>query len=293
MKGSDPKPQSYEQLPLQFQLYDCSAGQSDCSQCRAVPEEYGCVWCSGTCVYNQSCTSVPADTCPPPQITQVSERCSVLSSSQMTCPTPAVTPEVKVKGVWFQLDNVRVHYETIKGKSFTYYPNPEFFPLNREAPDAPYRFKPGGVIAVEGQHLTRAISRQEVKARLGDRECEVKTLDNTHLYCEPPEIQPLSVDDRSELPCLKVFMGNLEVELGRVQYDSDSLSVVPLAAQISLAAGAAVIILSVLVVILMYRRKSKQALRDYKKVLLQLETLEINVGDQCRKEFTVASFPPF
>lgn len=34
------------------------------------------------------------------------------------------------------------------------------------------------------------------------------------------------------------------------------------------------------------RRKSKQALRDYKKVLLQLETLEINVGDQCRKEFT-------
>ena len=35
-----------------------------------------------------------------------------------------------------------------------------------------------------------------------------------------------------------------------------------------------------------YRRKSKQALRDYKKVLLQLETLEINVGDQCRKEFT-------
>lgn len=32
----------------------------------------------------------------------------------MTCPTPAVTPEVKVKGVWFQLDNVRVHYESIK-----------------------------------------------------------------------------------------------------------------------------------------------------------------------------------
>ncbi|XP_029283979.1 LOW QUALITY PROTEIN: plexin-B1, partial [Cottoperca gobio] len=521
---------------LRLQLYDCSAGQSDCSQCRAVPEEYGCVWCSGSpapsCVYNQSCSSVPADTCPPPQITQVlpvsgpleggvlvtitgsnlgmryqdvvggvtvagvqcppqpegyqistrvvcelqfsggpregpvlvtvgttppgrsaqvftyqdpqllglvpdkgpvsggtrltirgrklltgqksnlsaflglqpcyiveevsdsqlvcqtgpsnrtgavslrllfgkaertvanvtfryldnpvitdampaesfyaggrvvmvmgsnlgvvqqpiisvwvepvevqrvkrrrrlalltakqqlvfnssmttvSERCSVLSSSQMTCLTPRVTPEVKVKGVWFQLDNVRVHFETIKGKSFTYYPNPEFFPLNREDPDVPYRFKPGGVIAVEGQDLTRAISRQEVTARLGDQECEVKTLDNTHLYCEPPETQPGSGGDGSQLPSLKVLMGNLQVDLGLVQYDSDSLSVVPLAAQISLGAGAAVIILSVLVVILMYRRKSKQALRDYKKVLLQLETLEINVGDQCRKEFT-------
>ncbi|KAM8754498.1 plexin-B3 isoform 2-T3 [Acanthopagrus schlegelii] len=519
---------------LRLQLYDCSAGQSDCSQCRAVPEEYGCVWCPGSpspsCVYNQSCSSVPADSCPPPQITQVLpvsgpleggvlvtisgsnlgmryqdvvgrvtvagvlclpqpegyqistrvvcelqpsgkqregpvlvtmgtapagmstqiftyqdpqvldlipdkgpvsggtrltirgrqlltgqksdlsaflgprpcyiveevtdsqlvcqtgssnqtggvpvrvlfgkaertvpgitfhylddpvitdakpaesfyaggrvitvtgrnldvvqqpiiavwveplevqrvkrrrrlalltakqqlvfnstmttvvERCTVLSSSQMTCLTPTVTPEVKVKGVWFQLDNVRVHYESIKGKSFTYYSNPEFFPLNR---DAPYRFKPGGVIAVEGQDLTRAISRQEVTARLGDQECEVKTLDNTHLYCEPPEIQPMSVDDSNELPSLKVFMGNLQVDLGLVQYDSDSLlPPVPLAAQIGLGAGAAVIILSVLVVILMYRRKSKQALRDYKKVLLQLETLEINVGDQCRKEFT-------
>lgn len=60
---------------LRLQLYDCSAGQSDCSQCRAVPEEYGCVWCPGSpapsCVYNQSCTSLPADTCPPPRITQV------------------------------------------------------------------------------------------------------------------------------------------------------------------------------------------------------------------------------
>ncbi|XP_027131388.1 plexin-B3 isoform X2 [Larimichthys crocea] len=220
-------------------------------------------------------------------MTTVSERCSVLSSSQMTCLTPKVAPEVRVKGVWFQLDNVRVHFESIKGQSFSYYPNPQFFPLNRDAPDAPYRFKPGGVIAVEGQDLTTAISRQEVTAWLGDQECEVKTLDNTHLYCEPPEIQPMSVDDSSELPSLKVFMGNLQVDLGLVQYDSDSLlSPVPLAAQIGLGAGAAVIILSVLVVILMYRRKSKQALRDYKKVLLQLETLEINVGDQCRKEFT-------
>lgn len=41
------------------------------------------------------------------------------------------------------------------------------------------------------------------------------------------------------------------------------------------------------------RRKSKQALRDYKKVLLQLETMEINVGDQCRKEFTGTPSPVF
>lgn len=219
-------------------------------------------------------------------VTTVSKQCALDSSSQMSCPSPRVSPQLRVRGLWFQLDNVRVHYETIKGKSFMYHPNPELFPLNREAPETPYRFKPGGVIAVEGVHLTKAMSRQEVRAKLGDQDCEVKTLDSTHLYCEPPETQPQSLDQHG-LPTLRVLMGNLEVDLGQVQYDSDSLlSPVPLAAQIGLGAGAAVIILSVLVVILMYRRKSKQALRDYKKVLLQLETLEINVGDQCRKEFT-------
>lgn len=51
-----------------------------------------------------------------------------------------------------------------------------------------------------------------------------------------------------------MLLGNLEVDLGLVQYDSDTLlTPFPLAALIGLGAGAAVIILSVLVVILMYR----------------------------------------
>lgn len=41
--------------------------------------------------------------------------------------------------------------------------------------------------------------------------------------------------------------------------------------------------LSVLVSV---RRKSKQALRDYKKVQIQLENLETSVRDRCKKEFT-------
>ncbi|CAL8260204.1 unnamed protein product [Gadus morhua 'NCC'] len=216
--------------------------------------------------------------------TVVTGSCRVVTSRQMECVTPRLSPEVRVTGVWFQMDNVQIHYRSIKGQVFSYHPNPELFVLNRETPDVPYRFKPGGVIAIQGVGLTRAVSRGEVVVRLGDEECEVKTLDDTHLYCEPPEEQPSSLT-ALDLPSLTVGLGNLQVDLGVVQYDS-SPSPIPLAAQLGLGAGAAVVVLSVLVVILMYRRKSKQALRDYKKVLLQLETLEINVGDQCRKEFT-------
>uniref|UniRef100_A0A671LEW2 Plexin-B1 n=1 Tax=Sinocyclocheilus anshuiensis TaxID=1608454 RepID=A0A671LEW2_9TELE len=475
------------------QLYDCSVGQSDCSQCRAVAGNYGCVWCADEtpgCVYNQSCTSGTMDTCPPPLITEVepltgpleggilltiqgsnlgqsfqdiqagvtvagvtcrplpeayristsivcelqasanatagpvvitirgsekgesqqmfsyqnpqlsrivpekgplaggtmltvhgsqlltgqrteqsSDQIAGLHSNQtgrvpvkvvfgkaerildsvlfsymedavitdatptesfygyvrsrliihakmkiqssfnypqvvpnlyeflslstkgyfeecwMICKSPKVEPKSRIVRVWFEMDNVHIDFHTIKNKPFTYHPNPDLFQLNSESRGTPIRFKPGGVLAVEGKGLTLAMNRDEVVAQLGDKECVVKTLDNTHLYCEPPEEQPLALDD-SDLPRLKVLMGSLAFDLGPVQYDNDLHSPVPLAAQIGLAAGAAVVVLIVLVIILMYRRKSKQALRDYKKVLVQLETLEINVGDQCRKEFT-------
>ncbi|XP_045569860.1 plexin-B3-like, partial [Salmo salar] len=105
-------------------------------------------------------------------------------------------------GVWFELDNVKVAFESVAGKTFSYYPNPELFALNRDDPDTPYRFKPGGVIAVEGKGLTRAMTRGEVVAWLGDKECEVKTLDSTHLYCEPPEKQPASLGNH-KLPSLR------------------------------------------------------------------------------------------
>uniref|UniRef100_A0A673GS66 Plexin-B3-like n=1 Tax=Sinocyclocheilus rhinocerous TaxID=307959 RepID=A0A673GS66_9TELE len=210
---------------------------------------------------------------------QIQELCTNVTSERMICKSPAVEPKSRIVRVWFEMDNVHIDFPTIKNKPFTYHPNPDLFQLNSESRGTPIRFKPGGVLAVEGKGLTLAMSREEVVARLGDKECDVKTLDNTHLYCEPPEEQPLALDD-SDLPTLKVLMGSLPFDLGPVQYDNDLHSPVPLAAQIGLAAGAAVVVLIVLVIILMYRRKSKQALRDYKKVLVQLETLEINVGDQ-------------
>uniref|UniRef100_A0A671KVA3 Plexin-B1-like n=1 Tax=Sinocyclocheilus anshuiensis TaxID=1608454 RepID=A0A671KVA3_9TELE len=393
-------------------LYDCSVGQSDCSQCRAVAANYGCVWCADetpSCVYNQSCTSGTMDTCPPPLITevepltgpleggilltiqgsnlgqsfqdikagvtvagvtctplpeayhisnrysfsvkmtasanvtagpvvitvrgsekgespqtfsyqnpqlsrivpekgplaggtmltvhgsqlltgqrteqrsdqitapiescsvdherkcsrrcssayvsfcfQIQELCTNVTSERMICKSPAVEPKSRIVRVWFEMDNVHIDFPTIKNKPFTYHPNPDLFQLNSESRGTPIRFKPGGVLAVEGKGLTLAMSREEVVARLGDKECDVKTLDNTHLYCEPPEEQPLALDD-SDLPTLKVLMGSLPFDLGPVQYDNDLHSAVPLAAQIGLAAGAAVVVLIVLVIILMYR----------------------------------------
>lgn len=55
----------------------------------------------------------------------------------------------RVVRVWFEMDNVHLDFESIKGTGFTYHPDPQLFPLNREDPTLPMRFKPGGVLAVE------------------------------------------------------------------------------------------------------------------------------------------------
>uniref|UniRef100_A0A672QMF8 Plexin-B1 n=1 Tax=Sinocyclocheilus grahami TaxID=75366 RepID=A0A672QMF8_SINGR len=229
--------------------------------------------------------------CPVPD--QVEERCTVNSSTLILCPTPEVGPEAlrAAVSVHFLLDNLHFEFEAVSGSRFSYEPNPVLHSLNQHDPSKPFRHKPGSIISVEGENLDLAMSKDEVVALIGDGECAVKTLTRNHLYCEPPTQQPsVAATKKREaadtLPEFTVRMGNLNFSLGRVQYDSQGPAAFPLEAQVGVGVGASIVALIVLVIVLIYRRKSKQALRDYKKVQIQLENLETSVRDRCKKEFT-------
>uniref|UniRef100_A0A8B9KIU0 Plexin-B1 n=1 Tax=Astyanax mexicanus TaxID=7994 RepID=A0A8B9KIU0_ASTMX len=208
----------------------------------------------------------------------IEERCTVNSSTLLLCQTPELGPEARHAAVrvQFLLDNVSFDFKTVSGSPFSYELNPILHPLNRGDPSKPYRHKPGSIISVEGENLDLAIFKEEVVALMGDGVCAVKTLTRNHLYCEPPTQQP----------SMSVRMGNLNFSLGRVQYDSPGHAMFPLEAQVGVGVGAFIVAFIVLVIVLIYRRKSKQALRDYKKVQIQLENLETSVRDCCKKEFT-------
>ncbi|KAM6151636.1 plexin-B3 [Rhynchocyon petersi] len=219
---------------------------------------------------------------------QCSTVCSVNSSSLLLCRSPAIPDGTQPRRVFFTLDNVHVDFISVSGgRAFLYQPNPHLAPLSREGPGHPYRLKPGNVLDVEGEGLNLGISKEEVRVLIGDGECLVKTLTLTHLYCEPPPHSPQPGNSSSSLPQFVVHMGNLRLALGPVQYEAEpTLATFPVEAQVGLGLGAALLTAAVLLLTLMYRHKSKQALRDYQKVLVQLESLETGVGDQCRKEFT-------
>ncbi|XP_069383096.1 plexin-B1-like isoform X3 [Paralichthys olivaceus] len=239
---------------------------------------------------------VPDTDCPQGALCHVKQyesRCTVNSSSLILCPTPAVGPEARrarVK-VHFLLDSLHFDFSAVGNEAFSYESNPDLYPLNQNDPNKPYHHKPGSVISVEGQNLDLAIYKHEVEARIGEGVCAVKTLTHNHLYCEPPTQQPSMAaskkqDGMDSLPEFTVRMGNLNFSLGRVQYDSQAQSTFPLEAQVGVGVGASIVALIVLIIVLIYRRKSKQAMRDYKKVQIQLENLETSVRDRCKKEFT-------
>uniref|UniRef100_A0A3Q1FAS0 Plexin-B1 n=1 Tax=Acanthochromis polyacanthus TaxID=80966 RepID=A0A3Q1FAS0_9TELE len=239
---------------------------------------------------------VPEADCPEGTLCHVKQyesRCTVNSSSLILCPTPAVGPEARrarVK-VHFLLDSLHFDFSTVGNEAFSYEPNPKLYPLNQNDPSKPYHHKPGSIISVEGESLDLAIYKHEVEARIGEGLCSVKTLTHNHLYCEPPSQQPSVLaskkqDGMDSLPEFTVKMGNLNFSLGRVQYDSQAQSTFPLEAQVGVGVGASIVALIVLIIVLIYRRKSKQAMRDYKKVQIQLENLETSVRDRCKKEFT-------
>uniref|UniRef100_A0AAZ3SNB3 Plexin-B1 n=1 Tax=Oncorhynchus tshawytscha TaxID=74940 RepID=A0AAZ3SNB3_ONCTS len=225
------------------------------------------------------------------------ERCEVNSSSLILCRSPALEPSVwgSQVDVAFLLDNLRFPFGAISPQgAFSYEPNPVLHPLNQQEPLKPYRYNPGSFIQLEGENLDLAISKEEVVVLVGEGVCAVKTLTRNHLYCEPPPQQPFpgppnggrKHEGADTLPEFTVHMGNLNFSLGMVQYDILSLSTFPLEAQVGVGVGASILALIVLIIVLIYRRKSKQALRDYKKVQIQLENLETSVRDRCKKEFT-------
>lgn len=229
-----------------------------------------------------------------PDIKQFIGSCEVNSSSLILCHSPVVDPtvrgsEVKVE---FQLDNLSFDFSSLSGQPFKYEPNPVLQPLNQQDPLKVYRYNPGSFIQLEGENLDLAMTKDEVLVQVGDGVCAVKTLTKNHLYCEPPPQQPapaangIKREGSDSLPEFIVRMGNLNFSLGKVQYDNPSLATFPLEAQIGVGVGASIVALIVLIIVLIYRRKSKQALRDYKKVQIQLENLETSVRDRCKKEFT-------
>lgn len=147
----------------------------------------------------------------------------------------------------------------------------------------------GDTLVIEGENLNLASDETDVNVTIGTRPCNVTSLAATQLVCTPPEVQPPGTDEigiktESRLPLVTVRVGqNLRFPIGYLRYEVVKPYTFPPEAIGGIVAGAVLLLLVSAIILLIYRRKSTQAEREYKRIQIQMDTLESNVRSECKQ----------
>uniref|UniRef100_A0A6A7FXH8 Plexin-B-like n=5 Tax=Hirondellea gigas TaxID=1518452 RepID=A0A6A7FXH8_9CRUS len=163
-------------------------------------------------------------------------------------------------------------------------------PLYRKFPNSIKLYK-GDTLVIEGENLNLASDETDVNVTIGSRQCNVTSLALSQLVCNPPESQPSPTDEtgrptQSGLPLVVVRVGsNLRYDIGLLRYEMMKEYQFPPEAIGGMAAGGLFLALMSMVILVVYRRKSNQAEREYKRIQIQMDTLESNVRSECKQAF--------
>ncbi|KAG5835416.1 hypothetical protein ANANG_G00243740 [Anguilla anguilla] len=207
--------------------------------------------------------------------------CKVLNTSTLSCYAPPLGTDYLAGAeslrhadeLGFIFNNVQALL-TYNSTSFIYYPNPAFEPLSASGV---LEQKPGSPVILKGRNLVPPAlggARLNYTVLIGDTPCSL-TVSETQLLCEPPNLTGQHK--------VLVQVGGLHVSPGTVSFQSDSPLTLP--AIVSMAVGGGLLFVSVALVLLAYRRKSRQNDLTLKRLQMQMDSLESRVALECKEAF--------
>uniref|UniRef100_A0A673J7F5 Plexin-A4-like n=1 Tax=Sinocyclocheilus rhinocerous TaxID=307959 RepID=A0A673J7F5_9TELE len=208
--------------------------------------------------------------------------CQVLSPTTMQCMAPELpyslsrqkeVPE-RPDEFGFILDNVQ-SVLALNSTNFIYYPNPVFELLSVSGVQ---ELKPGSPIILKGRNFLPPAPGGNGKLNytvlIGDKPCTL-TVSDTQLLCESPNLTGRH----------KVLarVGGIEFSPGVVHITSDS----PLSstAVISIAGAGGLLIFFIVIVLIAYKRKSRESDLTLKRLQMQMDNLESRVALECKEAF--------
>lgn len=190
----------------------------------------------------------------------------------------------------FIMDNVRYVRDLNKyfpniPSTIVYVANPKYFPFSKGV-----KLFKGDALVIEGELLDIASDAYDVNVTIGTAQCNITSLTLTQLVCKPPEEQPAPTDENGieqavELPLVVVRVGrNLRFSIGHLKYDLlKPYNYSP--AWFVIVFTIIMVLILLVAVLIVYRRKSTQAEREYKRIQIQMITLESNVRSECKQAF--------
>lgn len=202
-------------------------------------------------------------------------------------------PRTVTLRIGFLMDNVesvrdlKKHFQQLQ-----YVEDPSYSPFVGASLVKSYK---GDTLVIEGENLNLASDETDVNVTIGTRPCNVTSLAATQLVCTPPEVQPPGTDEigiktESRLPLVVVRVGqNLRFPIGYLRYEVVKPYTFPPEAIGGIAGGVLFFAVVIAVIVVIFRRKSTQAEREYKRIQIQMDTLESNVRSECKQG--APSFP--
>ncbi|RXM28955.1 Plexin-A4 [Acipenser ruthenus] len=206
--------------------------------------------------------------------------CEVLDPSTMICQAPELAVSSNHQSdiverpdeFGFILDNVQTLL-VFNNTNFIYYPNPTFEHLS---PSGVLELKPGSPIILKGRNLLPPApggnARLNYTVLIGEKPCTL-TVSETQLLCESPNLT-----GRHKV---LVRVGGVEFSPGVVHIASDS----PLShtAIVSIAGAGGLLIIFIVVVLIAYKRKSRESDLTLKRLQMQMDNLESRVALECKE----------
>lgn len=190
----------------------------------------------------------------------------------------------------FLMDNVHSvrdlnkHFHNLRS-TIIYVDDPVYFPFANNI-----KLYKGDTLVIEGEKLNIASDETDVSVTIGQKQCNVTSLALTQLVCTPPDQQPeatdeLGIETSTDLPLVVVHVGRtLRFPIGYLRYEL--LKPYTLShAIVGITIGCAIIVCLLVIILVVYRRKSTQAEREYKRIQIQMDTLESNVRMECKQAF--------
>ncbi|RXM35631.1 hypothetical protein EOD39_3975 [Acipenser ruthenus] len=208
--------------------------------------------------------------------------CEVLDPSTMICQAPELAVSSNHQSdiverpdeFGFILDNVQTLL-IFNNTNFIYYPNPTFEHLS---PSGVLELKPGSPIILKGRNLLPPApggnARLNYTVLIGEKPCTL-TVSETQLLCESPNLT-----GRHKV---LVRVGGVEFSPGVVHIASDS----PLShtAIVSIAVAGSLLIIFIVVVLIAYKRKSRESDLTLKRLQMQMDNLESRVALECKEAY--------
>uniref|UniRef100_A0AC34RI63 Sema domain-containing protein n=1 Tax=Panagrolaimus sp. JU765 TaxID=591449 RepID=A0AC34RI63_9BILA len=223
--------------------------------------------------------------------------CQITNATQMLCTSPAVILPTNLRNIdlssyarWpvgFIMDDVqevrnlgyRVQMTTVPDPQFT-----SFSGIKVQSADQP--------LIIQGDFLAQAATLDEYTVTIGTERCPVFVLEAHQLLCRLPTTLPAATDDTGmELngghPMVVVRVGQLRVELGLLEYDDVSALLRMNTKRLFFIIGSAMVIFitAAILIVILWRRRSNEHERDYKRIQMQMEQMETSVRNECKQAF--------